>query len=242
MLMEKDVDLGQTFCIRADVIGSRRTDKANELPEIAALLNKEFQVTVLTPFTVRAGDELFAVLKGESDGYLAFKTLYSFSREWDIPLYVGLGTGELESQQFKDAERVNGQAIWRASQALEELKMKPPSDILKRVGTYKFRFNIHVSEDKDLNLAVEHFLYLIMARVMKRTKHQALAVETKEKYPNWNNDRLFWHISKTNEAEMPSENASANFSKLMLRADYQLVREAETSFVYLLKQLNEKTR
>ncbi|MFZ3069674.1 MAG: hypothetical protein WA110_00930 [Anaerolineaceae bacterium] len=239
--MEKTEELQQCFCIKADVIGSRLTNKADGLPKVAEKLNENSTESVLTPFTVRAGDELFAVIKNIGDGYQTFKNLFSLSQKYGISLYVGLGVGEVEPQNLKDPERINGAAIWRAANALEELKNKPGSDVLKRISKSDYRYNIHVSDDTSLNQAVETYLYFIMSRIRKRTEQQQLAVEARETNPDWSNDRLFWYITETDENITSSENATANFSKQLMRADYQFIREAENSYIYLLQTLTEKT-
>gem|GEM_PF-5075200 len=60
--MENSQKIPYALCIKADVIDSRRNHKERILPEIARELNESYAGTLFTPFSVRAGDELFSVL------------------------------------------------------------------------------------------------------------------------------------------------------------------------------------
>lgn len=236
------MDLQQCFCIKSDVISSRLTNKVDLLPGMAEKLNDRYQQELITPFTIRAGDELFAVINTIQNGYQVFKTLFSMAGKDNIPLYVGLGIGSIESQHLKDSERINGTAIWRASSALDELKKKPDFEVLKHVSKSRFRYNLHVGQDESVNRAVETYLYFIISRISKRTSRQKQAVEAREDHPDWSNDRLFRYINRTEDNSINTEYAIANFSKLLMRSDYQLVREAETAFIHLLSTINEKAQ
>jgi len=112
------------FCIKADVIGSRDSHQARLLPEIARELNQRYHETLLTPFIVRAGDEIFGILANPDSGFQAYKALYDQSRARNVPLYVGLGLGAVDLSASADSELVNGEAIWLAAEALEALKRK----------------------------------------------------------------------------------------------------------------------
>lgn len=236
------MDLQQCFCIKSDVISSRSTGKVDLLPGMAEKLNDQYRQELITPFTIRAGDELFAVVNSIQRGYQVFKTLFSMAGKDNIPLYVGLGIGSIEPQYLEDSERINGTAIWRASSALDELKKKPDFEALKHVSKSRFRYNLHVSQDESVNQAVETYLYFIMSRINKRTPRQKQAVEARENHPDWSNDQLFRYVSKTENKYISTEYAIANFSKLLMRADYQLVREAENAFIHLLSTINEKAQ
>ena len=231
------MDLQQCFCIKSDVISSRSTNKVDLLPSMAEKLNERYQQELITRFTIRAGDELFAVVNTIQNGYQVFKTLFSMAGKDNIPLYVGLGIGSIESHHLKDSERINGTAIWRASSALDELKTKPDFEVLKRVSKSRFRYNLHVSQDESVNRAVETYLYFSMSRISKRTPRQKQAVEARENHPDWSNDQLFRCINGTEDNFISTENAIANFSKLLMRADYKLIHESESLFIDLLKTL-----
>lgn len=231
----------QTYiCIRADLVGSRRTGEASRLPEIAAVLNCKANADALLPFTLRAGDELFAVYEDLKAGYRAFRCLHDQAKAAQIGFYVGLGIGGIESANRGEAERINGPAIWRASDALEELRQKPDSEVLKAIAKVKFHYNIHASDNRSLNLAVVTYLHFIMQRIEARTLQQSQAIQLLEEHPDWNNAQLYWTVSGTDESQVPAAYATANFSKLLARADYHFVREAEESLITLLQSLSER--
>ncbi len=233
--------MAQAFvCIRADLVGSRRTGEASKLPEIVDVLNQIVPEGALIRFTLRAGDELFAVYGNIQAGYRAFRCLHAQAKAAQLRFYVGLGIGGIESENRAEAERINGEAIWRASDALEELKREPDSEILKAIAKARFHYNIHASNNHNLNLALVTYLHFIMQRIEARTPQQTRAIQLLEEHPDWNNAQLYWTVSGTNESQVPAAYATANFSKLLARADYHFVREAEESLVALLESLSER--
>lgn len=235
--------MAQAFvCIRADLVGSRRTGEASKLPEIVDVLNQIVPEGALIRFTLRAGDELFAVYGNIQAGYRAFRCLHAQAKAAQLRFYVGLGIGGIESENRAEAERINGEAIWRASDALEELKREPDSEILKAIAKARFHYNIHASNNHNLNLALVTYLHFIMQRIEARTPQQTRAIQLLEEHPDWNNAQLYWTVSGTNESQVPAAYATANFSKLLARADYHFVREAEESLVALLESLSEREK
>jgi hypothetical protein len=236
------MDTISSFCIIADVIGSRGSGKAALLPEVAEVLNSKVRSDCLIPFTLRAGDELFAVFSNIQAGYHAFHLLYRQARERGLGLYVGLGIGKIDGGQNVDSERINGPAIWRASDALEELKKEPDSEVLNAIAKLRFHYNIHASDNRSLNLALVTYLHLIMQRIEARTLQQSQAIQLLEEHPDWNNAQLYWTVSGTDETKVPAAYATANFSKLLARADYQFVREAENGFITLLQALSGEVK
>ena len=233
--------MAQAFvCIRADLVGSRRTGEASKLPEIVDVLNQIVPEGALIRFTLRAGDELFAVYGNIQAGYRAFRCLHAQAKAAQLRFYVGLGIGAIESENRAEAERINGEAIWRASDALEELKREPDSEVLKAIAKARFHYNIHASNNHNLNLALVTYLHFIMQRIEARTPQQTRAIQLLEEHPDWNNAQLYWTVSGTNESQVPATYATANFSKLLARADYHFVREAEESLVALLESLSKR--
>jgi len=233
--------VAQAFvCIRADLVGSRRTGEASKLPEIVDVLNQIVPEGALIRFTLRAGDELFAVYGNIQAGYRAFRCLHAQAKAAQLRFYVGLGIGAIESENRAEAERINGEAIWRASDALEELKREPDSEVLKAIAKARFHYNIHASNNHNLNLALVTYLHFIMQRIEARTPQQTRAIQLLEEHPDWNNAQLYWTVSGTNESQVPATYATANFSKLLARADYHFVREAEESLVALLESLSKR--
>lgn len=235
--MENPETNPHAFCIKADVIGSRESRQAQLLPEIARELNARFAGELLTPFTVRAGDELFGILSNPEAGFQAYKTLYALSTARGLPFYVGMGVGCVDLANSADAELVNGAAIWLAAEALEKLKGKPENELLARQKRARFRYAIAVSEDPAENQALQHFLYYIMSHVTRRTTLQRQAAALKEAHPDWDNLRLYDALKGKEREDIEAENAIANFSKLLRRGDYQLVRDAEEAFLFLIRRL-----
>ncbi|HOE34864.1 MAG: hypothetical protein GX415_03610 [Chloroflexi bacterium] len=223
------------FCIKADVIGSRDSRLARFLPEIARALNERFAEALLTPFIVRAGDEIFGILENPQAGFLAYKALYAQSRERNVPFYVGMGVGAVDLDESADSELVNGKAIWLAAGALEALKGKPTTEILARQKHSRFRYAIAVSEQPEENRVFEHFLFYIMSHITSRTALQHQAAALKEAHPDWDNLRLYHSLEGKQAEIIDPQNAIANFSKLLRRGNYQLVRDAEETFLYLLR-------
>jgi len=63
---------------------------------------------------------------------------------------------------------------------------------------------------------------------------QQQAVALKEAHPDWDNLRLYRALEGKAQENIEAENAIANFSKLLRRGDYQLVRDAEEAFLFLI--------
>ena len=164
------------------------------------------------PFTPRAGDELLrsAVLSLDT----GFSWLHRQAHAHQLGFYVGFGVGGIEDAISADSERINGPAIWRASDALDELKREPLSEVLKIISKRDFRYNLHGSENSAVNLALETYLYFVMQKVESRTVQQNLAIQLFEEHPDWTNAQLYWQVSGTDEKRVPVANATANFSKL----------------------------
>ncbi|NMC15725.1 MAG: hypothetical protein GYA40_03675 [Chloroflexi bacterium] len=234
--MEEPQTNPHAFCIKADVIGSRGSHQAQLLPEIAQELNARFAGDLLTPFTVRAGDELFGILTNPEAGFQAYKALYALATARGLPFYVGMGTGSVDLSASADAELVNGAAIWLAAEALDKLKAKAENELMSRQKRARFRYAIVVSEEPAENQVLQHFLYYIMSRVTRRTDLQQQAAALKEAHPDWDNLRLYRALEGKEQEVIAAENAIANFSKLLRRGDYQLVRDAEEAFLYLLNR------
>jgi len=74
------------------------------------------------------------------------------------------GDRNLEPGHRNDSEQINGVAIWRSADALKALKNKPNLEVLKAISKDQFRYNIYCSDDAELNLALESYLFFIMQR------------------------------------------------------------------------------
>ncbi|MCZ2145118.1 MAG: SatD family protein [Anaerolineales bacterium] len=232
--MENTQTNPHAFCINADLIGSRSSHQAQFLPDVARELNTRFAGELQTPFTVRAGDELFGVLINPEAGFRAYKTLYALSTARGLPFYVGIGVGSVELNESANAELVNGAAIWYAAEALAKLKGKADGELFARQKRSRFRYAVVVSAQPMENQVLQHFLYYMMSRVQARTELQQQAVALKEAHPDWDNLRLYRALEGKAQENIEAENAIANFSKLLRRGDYQLVRDAEEAFLFLI--------
>lgn len=225
------------LCILADMIGSRQSSKPKWLPEIVDKLNQQADPDWIIPFKLRSGDELFSVFTNIPAGFRAFFKFHQLAKTYKVGFYVGVGVGKLEPENLTDQHRVNGPAIWRASDALKELKEKPTSEVLKSISKLNFRYNLHGSENKNLNLALEIYLHFLMHRIEACTQQQNLAIQLLEEYPEWSNAQRYWAVSGTDEITVPRAYATANFSKLLARADYYSICEAEEKLIVLLQNL-----
>jgi len=163
------------ICILADMIGSRQSSKSKMLPEIVETLNDQADANWTIPFNLRSGDELFSVFASIPAGFQAFFKFHQIAKTYKIGFYVGVGAGKLGPENLTDQHRVNGPAIWRASDALKELKQKPSCEVLKSISKLDFRYNLYGSDNKDLNLALEIYLHFLMQRIEVRTPQQNLA-------------------------------------------------------------------
>jgi len=63
------------MCIRADMIGSRRSGQSALLMEVIEVLNQKSDSDWIIPFTYRAGDELIAIFGSIPAGFHAFQEL-----------------------------------------------------------------------------------------------------------------------------------------------------------------------
>lgn len=225
------------ICILADMIGSRQSSKSKMLPEIVEKLNDQADANWTIPFKLRSGDELFSVFASIPAGFQAFFKFHQIAKTYKIGFYVGVGAGKLGPENLTDQHRVNGPAIWRASDALKELKQKPSCEVLKSISKLDFRYNLYGSDNKDLNIALEIYLHFLMQRIEVRTPQQNLAVQLLEEHPDWNNAQCYWAVSNTDEDKVSTAHATANFSKLLARADYRFVKEAQGKLIFLLQSL-----
>ncbi|WP_067841733.1 hypothetical protein [Amphibacillus sediminis] len=218
-------------CLTADVINSRAKDKLTELAQIVAALNRTNRQAIVTPFTVRAGDELFGIVKSFTVGYRAFKELHRLASQLDIALYVGIGFGSIYNNQLENPNQVNGQAIWNAADALELVKGRKTKHRLD-VSDH-FRYHLIIGNNDPVYQAMHDLLYFIMEKIVKRTDKQHQAVYLLEQHP----DHL--HKELGEQLGYQGKHAEANFSKLLNRADYTLVKEAEQHMIETITHLYE---
>lgn len=216
-------------CIRGDIISSRVNRKEKELRTIADRLNREFQGHLIIDFTVRSGDELFGIVADFRSGYEAFKELYYLSKKYTVPLYVGVGFADIFNENLDNPDQVNGPAIWNATDALEFLRT---TNFRGKNTIYSldknFKCQLLVGTDRENHSLINYFIYFIFDKIRKRTEKQTEAIRLLEKNP----DLPYEEIGKS--LHYREENRIANVSKLLARADYQLVKNAEEELLKLI--------
>jgi hypothetical protein len=225
----------QGICMIADVMSSRKTDKKEELKKIVSVLNHMFKDRLLTEFTIRSGDEIFGILKKFPDSYLALKKMLRLSDELNVPLYVGLGIGLIANQDLNNPHEVNGPAIWDAADALSILK-KEKSGTNKGVHVRK-TFKLYFYSSSGLPYQVLNYqVYFLFERLLKRTDKQNEVVEAVDDLADSNS---YDEIGKRfGYAKFPA----TNISKLLARADYHLVANAENSLFKLLDYFQQQIK
>ncbi|TFE25174.1 SatD family protein [Cohnella luojiensis] len=230
-MLEDDRILG--ICIIADVIASRKADKKEELKKMVSMLNETFKEGLLTDFTVRSGDEIFGILRKFSDSYRALKEMLRLSDELNVPLYVGLGLGFITNRDITNPHEVNGPAIWDAADALSMLK-KEKNGTHKGVQIQKtFKFYFYSSGDLPYEALNSH-LYFLFERVLKRTEKQKEVVEAVENLADSNK------YGEIGERLGYDKFPSTNVSKILARADFNLVSNAEKSLIKLLNYFQKQ--
>lgn len=222
------------FCIMADVMDSRSSEKKQELRQLVDAVNKRYSPACLTEFAVRNGDELFGILRRFSDGYGVLKLLFQESERLHIPLYAGAGIGQLADEDLHNPHEVNGSAVWSASDALKIAKSERTSPGKIKAVRKTFKYYIQASEE--LRIPYEHINYqvfFLFERIQKRTEKQKEIIRTLETSPdNVNYERI-------GERFGYDTNKSVNVSKLLQRADYHLIAGAEHSLIALLDHFQE---
>ncbi|WP_226670755.1 SatD family protein [Metabacillus litoralis] len=225
------MDRLRATCITADVINSRKNKKEEQLELIAKELNEKFSNSLLTEFTVRAGDELFGVVNNFNDGYWAFKELFYLSKKFQVPLYVGGGFGEVGNEKLDNPDGVNGRAIWNAADALKILKDKKFKTRALQSLDENFKFMFIVGDNRINDTAINYLLYFILEKIKKRTELQSKAIELIEK----NSDLTYEDIGEKLGYER--DNSKSNVSKLLSRAEHTIVKEGEQELINLINTI-----
>lgn len=222
------------LCIKADIITSRENRRDRDLPAIAGRLNEQLAFKALIPFGVRAGDELFFLTHEAADGYQAFKALCQAQREGGLPLRIAVGLGGLDPYKGRpDTERINGPAIWRAADAMEELKRPTSASAHILRGKGRLRYNIHVTDSHIDNMTALYYLHFITQRITKRTQAQHEAVAARDAQPDWTHEQLMSWLDEQRGSS--TKNPRESFAQYLDRADYYPIREAELGFIHLLE-------
>lgn len=221
------------ICLMGDVIASRKEEKHKQLKKMVSILNKQLEEALLTDFTIRSGDEIFGNISNFPDGYRALKEMLRLSNELDVPLCIGVGMGFILNNDLMNPHEVNGQAIWDAADALHILKNEKPHSSKGMQATKTFKFYFHSSVGIPYEV-VNYHVYFLFERIVKRTDKQKEAVETVDK----------WAASHSYE-EMGTilgydKYPATNLSKMLARAEFHLVAEAEKGLCDLLKYFQQQ--
>lgn len=216
--------------IIADVIDSRKNRKEIELQEVAHLLNQTYQQDCITPFTIRSGDELFAVLSNYSDAYLVLKDLLILSNQKKLPLYVGIGLGTVNAEETVDANKINGSAIWHAADALELLKEGGSTVKHFTNKSATFRYLFFTKDDIIPNMLINYMTAFIFEEIESRTDKQAEIISVYEAHPDQT-------LAVIGEKLGYKKNPGLNVSKTLTRSNYHFINAAEQELIHLLKQI-----
>ncbi|NLB37784.1 MAG: hypothetical protein GX810_00860 [Clostridiales bacterium] len=238
---------GFCVCMIADLIGSRTKQNSEQLDHLARELTGFNQpgkgAVYLIPPTRRAGDELFLVA-GKDLVVPALRMMYH-AHLHGMPMYVGLGAGWAQDLIHQDdADRAQGPMIFRAADALKQLKAKPDSEVLRSVARdaaqkpAAFRCNVNVGAEDAVNRMVTGHLLLLLRIVQQRGDLQRRAVALKRQHPD-QPARTYAAQLWEGQKEQPRD-AAKSFSKHLMRAEYALVDEMADTFVEALARCTPK--
>ena len=221
----------KAIAIIADVIDSRKNTKEKELQDVGQSLDKKYKQDCIIPFTVRSGDELFAVLSNYSKAYSVLKDLFICSEHKDIPLYVGIGIGTV-FEGNKDANNINGSAIWHASDALEQLKSNDSSVkyFKSKSGTFKYAF--FANDETKPDMLINFMTAFILEKIDSRTDKQAEVIRMYEAHPDNTLEEIGQKLGY-------QKNPGINVSKTLARSNYHFTHAAEHELIQLLKQIQD---
>lgn len=236
------VDNQQAVCLIADVIDSRINKKERELKNVIQKMNEIFKDQLILPFYVRAGDEIFGIVHNYSIGYDVFKKLYTLSKRFEIPFYVGIGFGEIFYESSKDREEINGPAIWRAADALQMVKTGGEIPYIQKRRSFQmiqrlddqFKFFFLLENNYEDSFMMNYYVYFILERVQKRTPRQRNAIHLVETYPSLTYEEIGKKLG------YDGKNTRIYVSNLLSRGEYQLIKEAERELkAYLYRKAKQ---
>lgn len=226
----KKNDSIKAVCITADVIGSRKNGKEVELDEAVSLLNKKYGGQSITPFTKRAGDEIFSVLANFSDTYYVLKDLLKLSNQRNIPLYVGVGLGVVNNEHVDNPHAVNGTAIWNSADALKSVKENDSTVKYFRNDGATFRYFLYADDSDVPYKLLNYMISLLFEKIGKRTEKQIQAIDMVEQFPTLTQEAIGKKLGY-------EKNAASSVGKILYRAEYHFVHETEVEITKLLDQL-----
>lgn len=225
----------ERFCaaIAVDLKDSRKFSSEKVLSRIVDDLNHTYQQSLVTPFSVRMGDEIIGAVANFSDAFLVFRDLYHQTKLQKVGLYVGLGFGMIDTEERIDVHRVNGSAIRSAITARDSyVKQQTESSIFNKHHANLQFFTYAENEMIPYN-ALNHYLHYILEKWEMRTDKQNRIINLLDE----NQELTYKEIG--NLLGQP-QNAESNISRLLTRADYRLVKDAEKSLLDLLDFLQHQ--
>lgn len=214
------------LCIKLDMAGSRSLSYKEWLQTLSEHLMAQSISFVIAP-TRRAGDELFMVVDSMQKAWHCLRIIYRQVRLSSYQVYVGIGRGEVHGAE-EGSEGIDGSAIWRASDALLELKSVPGTVLLEEIRRSAFRYNLKVSEQDVVNRYHLQNLYMVFSRMLERTALQQEAADLKFFYPEQSNT---WYADKLFQGEQ-GEHGEVNFSKHLSRGHYKELQEMEQTIIH----------
>lgn len=218
------------FTIRADVQESTINKKYRDLIQVVANINDDLATifkndsSTLIKLNIRKGDELFAIYRDLNIALEALQLLLTEAKAYKVPLYIGCGYGEIEDVS-DDENLVNGLSIWRASEALKDIKRARPKYNEKLSDNILLK--VIVSNDDDKNDKYQTLFYLLAEKVLKRTTQQNTAVKLLKKYPQKTLNELYNLLEGLNEEDNSKiiEDKKIKYIKYIQRADYYIVKD-----------------
>jgi hypothetical protein len=101
-----------------DIMSSReKRNIPSYIRNLTITINKKYQSILFTPFVVTLGDEFQGVLSDRSQVFQIFLEVQKI-----IPIYAGVGMGEVESLKETPAPQMTGEAFVRSRKALNQAK------------------------------------------------------------------------------------------------------------------------
>ncbi len=220
------------ICIACDVKHSRQLDKKQlqtALLKCTDSMNEEWKEELIVPFDVRNGDELIGVLNRYSSGYIAAEKVSSTMAAYGIPLYIGLGLGELETAD-STIHTMNGSAVLNAIDARDQfLKKNHP-------------------EAKYWHLNEDNSSFFFYAENLPYQSLNALTFSINEKIINQSDKQkdVIKMVEKEKEAtyeeigtRLGYKSPKSTVSYLLSRSNYYTVVEMRSSLLQLLDYMEQ---
>lgn len=227
------------FTIRADVKESKQNKKYKDLEKIAENVNKDLSLickdtnTTLIKMTVRAGDELFSIYKCPNIALEALQLLLINAKKYKIPLYIGCGIGTLENIS-ENENLVNGDSIWRATTALDKIKIGIPKYNEKLSGDLSLK--IYFNDDNNINKIYQTLIFLLSEKVLKRTDLQNNAVLLLKKNNSKEYHELYDLLAGSINTSTKIDDKRIKYTKYLQRAEYHIVNDLMEIIINKIKK------